>query len=390
MAHRLRLLYALGALFILIAATQSILKVSSGGAILEAVIDFVLIGFPGVLILFVGRWLSYTDFDPALYPRIVLWCLGGVSVMLVFLILRAIHPGVTTEFTFGTRAIALSIGSIAGLVIGIHEAQALTREQEVEQRNEELLEIQERLERALQQVEASNERLEQFAYAASHDLQEPLRMISSYLQLLDDRYSDALDEDGQEFVDFAVDGAERMQTMIDDLLQYSRIDTQGDPFEPVDLDTVVDDACTDLQVRIDESDAVITTEELPHVEGDSSQLRQLVQNLLENAIEYSGDEPPRIHVSAEKRGHMWEISVSDEGIGIEPDDQKRIFEIFQRLHTVDEHDGSGIGLALCQRIVERHNGEIWVDSEPGNGSTFSFTIPASGEIPIQPDPSPNG
>ncbi|NUB90290.1 PAS domain S-box protein [Haloterrigena sp. SYSU A121-1] len=228
-------------------------------------------------------------------------------------------------------------------------------------------------------LEESNERLEQFAYAASHDLQEPLRMVTSYLQLLENRYADAFDEDGEEFLEYAVDGAERMREMIDALLEYSRIETRGDPFESVDLNGILEDVLADLQVQIAESGAEVTVEELPRLEGDVSQLRQLFQNLLDNAITYSGDEQPRVHVDADRRGNEWLISVEDDGIGIEPDDQERVFTVFDRLHSREEYDGTGIGLALCQRIVERHGGVIWVDSEPGEGSTFSFTLPAESE-----------
>ncbi|GAB3664810.1 PAS domain-containing sensor histidine kinase [Halopiger thermotolerans] len=235
-----------------------------------------------------------------------------------------------------------------------------------------------RLNETVADLEESNERLEQFAYAASHDLQEPLRMVSSYLQLIEDRYVDELDEDGEEFIEFAVDGAERMREMIDGLLEYSRIDSQGDPFEPVDLDEVLEDVLTDLQVKIEDTDAEITAESLPTVEGDASQLRQLFQNLLSNALEYSGDEPPRVHVGVERNRRTWEITVEDEGIGIDPDEADRVFQVFQRLHSRDEYPGTGIGLALCRRIVERHGGRIWVDSEPGEGSTFAFTIPVDG------------
>ncbi|MCU4743747.1 PAS domain S-box protein [Natronoglomus mannanivorans] len=226
------------------------------------------------------------------------------------------------------------------------------------------------------QLEESNQRLEQFAYAASHDLQEPLRMVSSYLQLIDRRYADALDEDGEEFLAFAVDGAERMREMIDGLLEYSRVETRGDEFEPVDLDAVLEDVRDTLRMKIDEDDAEITAESLPRVEGDAGQLRQVFQNLLANAIDYSGEEPPRVHVAAERTGTEWTISVTDEGVGIDPVDQERIFEVFQRVHSDDS--GTGIGLALCERIVERHDGEIWVDSEPGEGTTFSVTLPAVG------------
>ncbi|ELY92933.1 histidine kinase [Natrialba hulunbeirensis JCM 10989] len=227
----------------------------------------------------------------------------------------------------------------------------------------------------ISQLEASNQSLEQFAYAASHDLQEPLRMVSSYLQLIEQRYSDGFDEDGEEFLEFAIDGADRMRSMIDALLEYSRIDTEGDPLTPTELDDVLVDVRQDLQVMIEEHDARIESESLPTVAGDADQLRQLFQNLLSNAIEYSGDEQPAITITAEQRGIEWEISVHDRGIGIKADDQERIFEVFQRLHSHEERSGTGIGLALCKRIVERHDGQIWVESEPGEGATFSFTLP---------------
>ncbi|ADB61237.1 PAS/PAC sensor signal transduction histidine kinase [Haloterrigena turkmenica DSM 5511] len=226
-------------------------------------------------------------------------------------------------------------------------------------------------------LEESNERLEQFAYAASHDLQEPLRMVTSYLQLLESRYADAFDEDGREFLEFAVDGADRMRAMIDGLLEYSRVETRGDPFEPTDLNDVLEDVRSDLQLQIEESGAEITTEDLPRVNGDVDQLRQLFQNLLSNAIIYSGEGSPRVRVDARRRGRQWVISVEDNGIGIDPEDQERIFTVFDRLHSREEYEGTGIGLALCERIVERHGGEIWVDSEAGDGATFSMTLPAA-------------
>ncbi|WP_306052404.1 PAS domain S-box protein [Natronococcus wangiae] len=240
-------------------------------------------------------------------------------------------------------------------------------------------EYQHRLEETVEMLETTNERLEQFAYAASHDLQEPLRMVSSYLRLIEQRYGDELDEDGREFLEFAIDGADRMRNMIDGLLAYSRIETAGEPLGPIDLEAVLDDVLADLRVRIEESDAEITAESLPRVEGDGDQLRQLFQNLLSNAITYSEDGAPHVRVSAERRESKWAISVSDDGIGIEPNETDRIFEVFHRLHSREEYSGTGIGLALCQRIVERHGGDIWVDSEPGEGSTFSFTLPAADE-----------
>ncbi|MFC7231003.1 PAS domain-containing protein [Saliphagus sp. GCM10025308] len=229
-------------------------------------------------------------------------------------------------------------------------------------------------------LEESNERLEQFAYAASHDLQEPLRMITSYLNLIERRYDEELGEDGQEFLEFAVDGAERMREMIDGLLEYSRVETRGEPFGSVALEEVLKDVRMNLQLKIEQSDAEITAESLPHVHGDGGQLRQVFQNLLSNAIEYSGEEPPRVHISAAREGSKWRISVRDEGIGIDPTDTDRVFEVFQRLHSHEEHDGTGIGLALCKRIVERHGGEIRVESESGEGATFSFTLPAADDL----------
>ncbi|ELY54108.1 multi-sensor signal transduction histidine kinase [Natronococcus amylolyticus DSM 10524] len=235
------------------------------------------------------------------------------------------------------------------------------------------------LEELVGELEASNERLEQFAYAASHDLQEPLRMVTSYLRLIEDRYGDELDADGEEFLEYAVDGADRMREMIEGLLEYSRVDTRGDSFETVDLECVLEAVRSDIRVQIAESDAEITASPLPRVRGDSGQLRQLFQNLLSNAIKYSGDGPPRIDVSAERSraDGYWRVAVRDEGVGIDPEESERIFDVFQRLHGHDE-PGAGIGLALCQRIVERHGGEIRVDSEPGEGSTFTVTLPPAG------------
>lgn len=170
-----------------------------------------------------------------------------------------------------------------------------------------------------------------------------------------------------------------MRDMINGLLQYSRVEMREDPFEPVDLETVLEDVRDDLQIQISASHAEITIEPLPRVHGDSDQLHQVFQNLLTNAIQYSGEEPPSVHVSAEQNGTDWIVSVQDDGIGIDPKDTERIFDVFDRLHSPEEYDGSGIGLAVCQRIIERHDGEIWAESEPGEGSTFSFTLPTVGE-----------
>nr|WP_241431342.1 ATP-binding protein [Natronococcus amylolyticus] len=232
---------------------------------------------------------------------------------------------------------------------------------------------EERLEQLVAELEESNERLEQFAYAASHDLQEPLRMVSSYLQLIDSRYE--LDKEGEEFIEFAVDGAERMQSMINGLLQYSRVETQGDPAESIELEDILADTRENLQMTIEESDATIEAEPLPCIQGDPDQLRQVFQNLLANAIEYSDDQP-MVHITAERNGTDWVISIEDEGIGIGSEEQEQIFEVFQRGHSHSDGNGTGIGLAICERIIERHGGEIWVESELDEGSTFSFTLPA--------------
>jgi PAS domain S-box-containing protein len=234
----------------------------------------------------------------------------------------------------------------------------------------------ERLEAANQQLEASNERLEQFAYAVSHDLQEPLRMVSSYLQLLERRYADELDEDAEEFIEYAAGGADRMRSMVESLLEYSRVTTGGDPPEPTDVGAVLRDVRDDLQLRIEETDATITADELPTVTVDPDQLAQVFRNLVENALRHGGDDPPRIHVGVERTDDVWQFSVRDEGVGIDPEYHDRIFRVFEQGQSPVEAQGtSGIGLALCERIVERHGGDIWVDSEPGEGATFTFTLP---------------
>lgn len=204
-------------------------------------------------------------------------------------------------------------------------------------------------------------------------------MVSTYLQLLERRYAGRLDADGTEFLGYAVDGADRMRTMIDGLLQYARVQSRGQPFEPVELERVVEDVRKDLEIHIAESDAEFEVGVLPRVRGDPSQLGQLFQNLVHNAIEYAGDSPPHVEISAAREGSMWRIKVRDDGVGIDPAEHDQIFEIFERLRPDEHQRGSGIGLALSERIVERHGGEIDVASTPGEGSTFSFTLPAEGE-----------
>jgi PAS domain S-box-containing protein len=229
---------------------------------------------------------------------------------------------------------------------------------------------------AEEELRRSNEELERFAYVASHDLQEPLRTVTSFLQLLAKRYQDRLDQNATEYIDFAVGGAARMQRLIEDLLAFSRLGTRGGAFVPVDAGAVLDDALQGLRVAIDESQAEVTREALPTVNADPVQLGQLLANLVGNALKFRGAGPPRVHVAAGRAGRFWLFTVRDNGIGIERQYFDRIFVIFQRLHARDEYPGTGIGLALCKKIVERHGGRIWVESTPGGGATFFFTIPA--------------
>jgi PAS domain S-box-containing protein len=249
--------------------------------------------------------------------------------------------------------------------------QRFTAEAELEKHR---LHLEELVKQRTEELTRSNKELEQFAYVASHDLQEPLRMIAGYTQLLQRRYKDKLDEDANQFIFYTVDGVLRMQTLINDLLTYSRLEIRGKVFESVDCQAIFDDVLVTLQMTIEESGAIITHGPLPTVQADRIQLFQLFQNLIGNAIKFRGDKPPLIHIEAKPQQKRWLFSVRDNGIGIEPQYMERIFVIFQRLHSRDKYPGTGIGLAICKKIVERHGGRIWVESQPGNGSTFYFII----------------
>lgn len=263
--------------------------------------------------------------------------------------------------------------------------QLETKVQEVMQANAALyqeIEERQRIEKSLQQftllLRQSNQELEQFAYVASHDLQEPLRAVTSYTQLLAQKYPTTLDAKTEKYIGYIVDGATRMQQLINDLLTYSRVGRQHLVLQPTDCNAIVDLVCQNLQVAIAESQGSITHDPLPTITADPAQLTQLLQNLVGNALKYRSDQPPHVHISAQIQAETaWVFAVQDNGVGMETKYLERIFVIFQRLHTRRQYPGTGIGLAICKKIVERHGGSIWVESQLGMGSTFYFTIPLS-------------
>jgi light-regulated signal transduction histidine kinase (bacteriophytochrome) len=235
--------------------------------------------------------------------------------------------------------------------------------------------LREERNQSLEELARSNRDLEQFAYVASHDLQEPLRMIATYTQLLAERYRGKLDENADKYIHYAVDGALRMQSLIQDLLMFSRLGRPGTNLQETDCGAIVATAMKNLEVAIQESGARIIYNNLPTVIADGSQLLQVFQNLIGNAVKFRGSEPAVIRVSAERTMKEWVFSVADNGIGIAPEHAEAVFVIFRRLHTRAEYPGSGIGLAICKKIIEQHGGRIWVESRLGEGSTFQFTLP---------------
>lgn len=226
-------------------------------------------------------------------------------------------------------------------------------------------------------LERSDAELQQLAYTASHDLREPLRTITSFCHMLEQHYGGSLDDQADRWIDFITDGCRQMQQLIDDLTAYSRIGSRAKPAENLEVDKVVDDVVAALRTPIDETGAVITHDELPTLAFEPTHLKQLLQNLISNAINYRGDLTPRIHLSAHLQGDEWTLSVRDNGIGIQPQFHERVFEMSKRLHSRADCPGTGMGLAICRKIVERAGGRIWVESEPGEGSTFLFTVPKS-------------
>ena len=263
-------------------------------------------------------------------------------------------------------------------LIGAHVAGAIANAQ----LHANTLEADRILQQQADELTRSNAELEQFAYIASHDLQEPLRVISGYVTLIEDRYGDRIDEDGREFIGFTTDAVHRMRTLIDDLLNYSRLESHGSAFESVDVNSALSNALADLEVSINETSAEVTSEPLPEdVYGDPVQIAQLLENLIANAIKFRKDDvAPQVHVSCSHEEDAWNFSVADNGVGIRSRYQDRIFGMFKRAHKRSKYPGTGIGLAMCSKIVERHGGNIWVESEVGEGSTFHFTIPAHEEV----------
>ena len=264
----------------------------------------------------------------------------------------------------------LEIAQTAGIQIGQFIAR-LQAEAALRDANDEL-------ERQARELMRSNAELQQFAYVASHDLQEPLRMISSYTQLLMRRYGDRFDSEAREFMDFVVDGAARMKQLIEDILAYARVGTRNRELKPVATETALAKAVVNLRASIEAGGAAVTHDALPEVSGDEAQLVQVFQNFIGNALKFKGAEAPRIHVSAAPHPDGWEFAIRDNGIGIDPQYFERIFMVFQRLHSKDEYSGTGIGLAICKKVVDRHGGHIRVESQPGQGSTFFFTLPRKG------------
>jgi signal transduction histidine kinase len=253
--------------------------------------------------------------------------------------------------------------------------QAIRRALEEREERARRRKAEEDLARKAEELARSNADLEQFAYVASHDLQEPLRMVAAYTQLLAERYRGKLDEDADKFIGYALEGAQRMQVLIQDLLAFSRVGRKEGTLASVDCNAVMHDVVQGLGASIEQNGGTVTYGSLPEVWADNTQMVQLFQNLVGNAIKFRGKEPPNVCVQAEKKDGEWVFSVADNGIGIAPEDADRIFAVFHRLHARSEYPGSGIGLAICKKIVERYGGKIWVESQPGCGSTFKFTLP---------------
>jgi signal transduction histidine kinase len=239
----------------------------------------------------------------------------------------------------------------------------------------EIKKAEEELKRLSEELARSNAELKDFAYIASHDLKKPLQSIESFAKLLSRRYKGKLDAKADEFISYIVEGVQRLQMLIKDLLEYSQIETQAKNIKPTDYSFIVEEAMNNLKTAIDESNAVVTYNKLPRIMSDPQQMISLFQNLIDNAIKFRGKKAPRVRISAERKGDEWLFTIQDNGIGIDPKNFEKIFLMFQRLHGSTDYPGTGIGLSICKKIVERHGGRIWLESETAKGSTFYFTIP---------------
>jgi signal transduction histidine kinase len=319
-------------------------------------------------------WESSTGSDSAFTPSAHRLSSNQYSWKIVSYV-----PAPTLESSFGSRTKEYLIIYSVIITLLLPFYWLLARTGESRKRAKYKIQVQqEELSRANKELERSNEDLQQFAYVASHDLREPLRIVSGYVQLLARRYKGKLDMDADDFIYYTIDGVRRMEKMIDDLLAYSRVGTKGKVLKHVNSKTAFDQAVANLKMAIDESEAVIRYDHLPDVVADEGQMVQLFQNLIGNAIKFHDKERPEIRVEAKTGKGKTVFSVTDNGIGIDSDNKNRIFEAFQRLHSRDEYDGTGIGLAVCRKIVERHGGQIWAESEPEKGTTFYFTLPEEG------------
>lgn len=320
---------------------------------------------PGILAIALSVLVVSRFFDTGISA--VYTIPGGLAGMLLFLASGVIVLAVCVLLRNAKQHISEEAGRL------------LKSEQSLQAELTERKRMEEEQERLLADLARSNRELEQFAYVASHDLQEPLRMVGSYMQLLERKYKGKLDEQADEYISFAVDGAVRMQKLIEGLLAYSRIARGRRELRLVDANKAFTEAVSNLSAATEESHATVTKDDLPTISGDETQLVQLFQNLIGNAMKFRKPAiAPLVHIAAEKRGREWVFCVRDNGIGISPEYYDRVFLIFQRLHSRAQYPGTGIGLALCKRIVERHRGRIWIESVPGEGTSFFFTIPCGG------------
>jgi PAS domain S-box-containing protein len=324
-------------------------------------------------------------------PATIMAHKSGFQQVLPFIAQRLARPADLYEAkeqgeTDPTQRVSGILQTTDGRNIAFHSQEQLQRKEnigrvwsfrDVTQR----IQAEQQIERLVRELERSNQDLEQFAYVASHDLQEPLRAVTGSVQLLSRRYKGQLDSEADEFIGFAVEGARRMKTLITDLLTYSRVSTRGSPFSAVDCEKLLDHALTNLDAAISQTGGRVVHDTLPSVWGDAGQLMLLFQNLIGNALKFHSDRTPVIRVTAERKEgedqDTWRFAVSDNGIGIDMKYADRVFTIFQRLHTIDDYPGTGMGLALCKKIVDRHGGRIWVESAPRKGSTFYFTLPGA-------------